>query len=105
MRHEGMVDQISHQVEIGQRIVALRTAMGFANAAAFAKAVKISPQSLNNYERGFRRPELEQATKIVKLTGATLDWIYYGERAGLPLQLAERLGISAQPPFAEGKRA
>lgn len=65
--------------------------------SAFAAYVAVSQPAMNNYERGLRRPELDVATRIVQKTGVTLDWIYLGERAGLPARLLAALpDLSAQ---------
>ena len=72
--------------DIGLRIVALRTALGH-NQSAFAKLVGVSQPSLANYEAGLRRPEIDRAVQIVTRTGVTLDWIYLGDRSGLPARL------------------
>jgi transcriptional regulator with XRE-family HTH domain len=75
--------------EIGERIRDLRMAMGYTNASLFAKWVGWTPQQLSNYERGTKRPEVTMATTLCIKTGVTLDWIFRGERSGLPLHVAE----------------
>lgn len=70
----------------------LREALGHSQGA-FARLVDISQPALANYESGLRRPELNKAIQIVTKTGATLDWIYLGDRAGLPARL---LGLIAE---------
>lgn len=64
----------------------LREALGLTQGA-FARLVDISQPALANYEAGFRRPELDKAILIVAKTGITLDWLYLGDRAGLPQRL------------------
>ena len=76
---------------IGKRIEATRLALGYTNASAFARLVGISVPALGNYERGERRPNVDQALQIVRATGATLDWIYRGDRSGLPHRIAAHL--------------
>lgn len=83
-----MSDRGESLEDIGWRIAILRQAMGYSNAARFAAFVGWTPQQLNNYERGSKRPEVTMATRMCNRTGVTLDWIYRGERAGLPLQVA-----------------
>lgn len=53
------------------------------NQAAFAQLIEVSQPAVNNYERAIRRPEIDVAIKIQMKTGATLDWIYLGDRSGL----------------------
>lgn len=78
-------------MDIGRRIRTLRKALGYDNAAMFAAYIGWSPQQLSNYENGSKRPELTMAIKLCSRTGATLDYIYRGEFAGLPLSLANSI--------------
>lgn len=87
-----MADGGTSMKEIGWRIRILREALGYKKATAFAAWVGLSsPQQLSNYERGRKRIELSLAIMICRKTHVTLDWIYRGERAGLPLHLAEAI--------------
>lgn len=72
--------------DIGHRIVTLREALGH-NQSSFSKLVGISQPSIANYESGLRRPEIDKAIQISAKTGATLDWLYLGDRGGLPQRL------------------
>ncbi|MGB3026902.1 helix-turn-helix transcriptional regulator [Paradevosia shaoguanensis] len=83
---------------IGGRLIKLRTALGVPTSAAFAAMVEITPQALNNYERGRGRPNLDQALRIVAKTGVTLDWIYLGEISGLSVRLAQVLAAEGVGP-------
>lgn len=82
-----MADGGTDQRDIGWRIRLLREAMGQHNAAAFAGFVGWTAQQLNNYERGAKRPEVSMAVKLCQKTSVTLDWIYRGERSGLPMHV------------------
>lgn len=80
----------------------LRIALGYGERggqAQFASFLNLSPSQLNNYERGLKRPDIGVAINICTRTGATLDWIYRGERAGMPFDLISRL------PDPEGHRS
>lgn len=45
----------------------------------FAERVGVNETAWNNYERGYRRPKVSVAVKIVMVCpGVTLDWIYLG---------------------------
>jgi transcriptional regulator with XRE-family HTH domain len=81
-----MADGGKSPEDIGKRIVMLREALG-RNQVSFAQLVDISQPALANYEKGYRRPDLDKAVQIVNKTGVTLDWLYLGERAGLPQRL------------------
>jgi transcriptional regulator with XRE-family HTH domain len=73
--------------EIGDRLRLTREAKGL-NQATWCKLVGIEQQAWNNYERGRKRISIDQALKVVKFAGVTLDWIYRGEASGLPLEMA-----------------
>jgi transcriptional regulator with XRE-family HTH domain len=72
---------------IGRRLIATRNAKGM-NQRTFALFCGITPQALNNFERGRQRPSLESAGKISSAIGAGLDWVYYGDRSALTDDLA-----------------
>lgn len=76
--------------DIAMRIDALMTALGH-NQTSFALLVGISQPALNNYLKGIRRPDLDVAIQMQLRTGITLDWLYLGDRAGLPSRLLETL--------------
>lgn len=57
----------------------------------FSSLIGVSQPALNNYLKGLRRPDLDVAIAIQTRTGATLDWIYLGDRSGLPVRLASEL--------------
>lgn len=61
------------------------------NQTAFAIRVGITQPALNNYVKALRRPDLDVAIMIAARTGVTLDWIYLGDRSGLPSRLLELL--------------
>jgi transcriptional regulator with XRE-family HTH domain len=82
--------------DIARRLVVLRQALGY-NQTAFAALIGTTPSAVNNYESGFRRPSLEVARDIVLRTGATLDWLYLGNRGGLPAHLLARLPAISDP--------
>lgn len=94
-----MADGGTSPEDVAMRIVALREALGY-SPSGFAKFLGISPSQLSNYEHAIRMPSLPVARTIRLRTGVTLDWLYDGERGGLPLTLLERL-----PDLSEnGKR-
>lgn len=87
--------------DLARRLVALREALGY-NQSAFAVHVELTQPALNNYERGLRRPDFDSAIKIKVKTGATLDWIYEGDRTGLPGRLLEILPDLSRTPEKAG---
>jgi transcriptional regulator with XRE-family HTH domain len=75
---------------ISARLKRTREALGFSQAR-WCRLVGITPSAWNNYERGANRISLDQALKICRATGISLDWIYRGLRAGMPYELACKL--------------
>lgn len=67
------------------------------NQTGFANLVGISQPALNNYIKALRRPDLDVAILIQAKTGVTLDWIYLGNRSGLPARLLEILPDLSDP--------
>lgn len=94
-----MTDGGPSNSDIARRLIALREALEY-NQSAFAKLIEITQPAINNYEAGFRRPSLEVAFKIRLKTGVTLDWLYLGQREGLPGRL-----LSLLPDLSEQRRA
>lgn len=79
-------------MDIGERLRLLRLALDMSVAAQFAAYIGIEPQTYNNWERGRQRPQLDMALLICRrVPGLTLDWIYLGEAAGLPMGLNDKL--------------
>lgn len=95
-----MADGGRSNEDIAMRLSALMDAMKL-NQTSFANLVGISQPALNNYIKALRRPEIDVAIMIQSKTGVTLDWIYLGNRSGLPARLLEILpDLSSQ-----GKKA
>lgn len=90
MRKKGMSDGGQSAVDIARRLIALRESMGYSQSG-FAKLLDITPSQMNNYEQAVRTISLPIARRVRLKTGATLDWIYDGERAGMPFNLLSKL--------------
>ncbi len=75
---------------IGIRLKTLRLAHNLTQAE-FAKSLGIAQASYNQYENAKKRPSLENARAICDLYNLTLDWLYDGNTAGLPLNLVRLL--------------
>ncbi len=76
---------------IGERLRFLRKAKGIKHGITMAKMVGVSQSRYSNWENGIGVPPVEFAWKICQLTGATLDFIYTGNRSSLPMHLASGL--------------
>lgn len=94
-----MADGGRSLADIARRITALRTALGL-NGAQFAALVEITQPAMSNYEAGIRRPDLDVGIKIQARTGVTLDWLYLGDRSGLPGRL-----LALLPDLSQQERA
>jgi transcriptional regulator with XRE-family HTH domain len=79
--------------DIARRLDALMQALEM-NQTAFAAMTGIQQSALNNYLGAKRRLWIDQAMKIRAKTGVTLDWIYEGDRSGLPARL-----LAVLPPL------
>lgn len=73
---------------VGQRITALREARGLRqNTLAAAIGEGLTPQKLNNYERGRVLIPVHVAARLCAVTGANFDYIYRGMMGTLPQDL------------------
>lgn len=96
-----MADGGRSNKDIAARLAALMATLGL-NQAGMANLIGVSQPALNNYLKALRRPDLDVGIAIQTKTGATLDWIYLGDRSGLPARLLEKLpDLSAPAKTAE----
>lgn len=79
-----------HIDAIAGRLYQLRSTVGISQRA-FAKRAGLGFTTYNNYETGVSRPDLDNANRICDEFQVTLDWIYRGNPAGLPYELASKL--------------
>lgn len=75
---------------VAARLVVLRRTVGMSQGE-FAGAAGIAANTYNQYEKAKSRPELDKAIQICDRFQVTLDWLYFGDPAGLPFQIADRL--------------
>ena len=85
-----MADGGRSNEDIAMRLEALMAALD-RKQAGFAALIEISQPALNNYLKAIRRPELDVAIRIASKTGVTLDWLYLGDRSGLPARMLSLL--------------
>lgn len=76
---------------VGERLRRLRVAAGYSSQVEYAEALQISPQRYNHWERGRRLPDLWAIGRIISMTGATADWIFFGNQASMPIDLMRRV--------------
>ena len=77
--------------QVGLRLKAVRVAAGHKTAREFAGRLGVEENTYTSWERGERLIDPEALTTVKELTGATSDYIYYGDHAGLPVRLAREL--------------
>ena len=90
MRPSALEDRTLSIVEIGNRLREIREALLYTQTE-LSKRLSISLQTWNNYERGVSRIRIDEAYKVSRMTGATLDFIYMGRESTLPRALSEKL--------------
>ncbi len=73
------------------RLRAIREACGFATRRGFAQALGIDEAAYRKYERAESYPQPETLGRIRQLTGATADYLYFGDEAGLPVGLYRKI--------------
>lgn len=78
---------------IAERLELTREALGFRTQVAFVEAVGcgLTPQKWNNYLAGMARLPVPVALEMCKKFRLSLDWIYRGDPAALPVQLYESI--------------
>jgi len=72
---------------IAARLRATRGAFGLGQNE-FARRAGIATNTYNQYEQGRNLPRLDLANQICDVFSVTLDWIYRGDRSGLPVHIA-----------------
>ena len=77
-------------MEVAARLKLTREALKLSQAA-LCRQTGISPQSWNNAETGDNRIAVDEAMKLCRATGVTLDWIFRGNRTLLPAIILEEL--------------
>ena len=82
MKPDGMAQDAEYP-EIGRLLVAIRTGFSALSQREWAAKHGINRTQLVNWESGFRRIPVDEAEKLCRLYGITLDWIYMGRRDGL----------------------
>jgi len=75
----------------GKRLVAARKIAGFTRQSAFARELGVTSPRLSQWESGRRMPDMLYLGKIVTITGVTLDWLYFGNPAGMAYATVQSL--------------
>lgn len=75
---------------IGRRLALTRQVIGV-QQNEFCERARIATNTYNQYERGKKRPSLENALKLCETYGLTLDWIYRGDPSALRYSMADAI--------------
>lgn len=73
---------------IGHRLEVTRQALGLQQNEFCARA-KIAPNTYNQYEKGKKRPNIDNAIRLCEAYQLTLDWIFRGDPSGLRYETAD----------------
>lgn len=91
---------------VGERLRLIRLGYGMAQGASremsqaeMSRLCGIGRQAWNNAETGDNRLGIDNAMALARRTGASLDYIYFGNARGLPHELA--VAIEALAPKAK----
>jgi transcriptional regulator with XRE-family HTH domain len=87
----------SSYIEIGKRLIQLRRALDLTQKQ-IANALNMTVPRWANYELGTSRIPVDEALKLVRLWGVSLDWVYYGNRAMMPQRLIRQINAVAPEP-------
>lgn len=79
--------------DVAARLEMLRIWAGYDSQSAFAVHTGLTPSEWNHFETGRRPLSISAAHKLRQRWRVTLDWLYYGDRSGLSVELANSLPI------------
>lgn len=80
---------------IGRRLELTRQVFGLAQND-FCERARIAANTYNQYERGKKRPTIENAIALCEAYDLTLDWIYRGDPSGLRYNTADAIKAMKQ---------
>lgn len=93
---------------IGARLELLRRAFSLAQGrtrdmsqAEFARLCAMGSTAYNNFAAGHSRIGLDNAMRIRARIGVSLDFIYYDNRMGLPLAIAQAIDQLENPKLKQ----
>lgn len=91
---------------VGARITLLRQAKSW-QQKTLAEMIGegLTPQKLNNYEKGRDLIPVHFAARLAILTGAGFDFIYRGMISNMPSDLAEKVAKLQQTPHISARRS
>lgn len=92
--------------EVGRRIKVLRLAFEHSQSS-LARHLNMSPNAISQMESGISRPATDVEIRLKAAFGLTIDWVRFGEMAGMPPELIRRIeevsrAISKAPAKPKG---
>ena len=90
--------------EVAARLKLTREALGLSQAA-LCRRTGIATNVWNNAETGDNRISVDEAVKLCRVTGVSLDWIYRGSRVNLPEKILEFLANFDRTQGASRRKA
>lgn len=100
----GVEEERSTSKDVAARLIQLREALGI-NAAQLCRRAGIKPNAWSNYEKAVNRISVDEAAKVRRAFGVTLDWIYHGDLSGVRSDVAEKLQAVERPTRIVRRRA
>lgn len=76
---------------VARRLRAMKLEFGWSTDEAFARFIGAQRTAVSNWMNGRLLPPVAYMVKLKGPTKVTLDWIYTGDSAGMPMGLAIRL--------------
>ena len=89
---------------VGRRLRHLRQALNYRHANTFAHFLGIADNRWNNLENGYPLSKEVAFLLVQKVSGLSLDWLYYGRTDGLSKSLGQRLGEFPEEPLTPSRR-
>lgn len=97
-----VIDSPENRAAIGARIAHARLAAGYENAAAFAKRVGVTPNTLYRWESGKIVPDIWSLAAIAEVAEVSADWLLFARERPHAEELAAwratARGQLASPP-------
>lgn len=91
-------------VIVGRRLRHLRQALGYRHANTFAAWLGIPSSRWNNLENGYPLSKEVAFLLVRKISGLSLDWLYFGRTDALSMRIGRRLGEFAEEPPTPSRR-
>lgn len=89
---------------VGRRLRHLRRALGYEYASTFARWLGIQDNRWTNLENGFPLSKEIAFLLVRRVSGLSLDWLYFGRTDGLSERLGQKLGEFPEEPPTPSRR-